>query len=98
MAVVLGRRVVVVVDVRADAVHQRGEQRVEPLGASEHARRGRSGERTERAQRDVDRFVAGAAERAADVVDQRAQRFVVHVVRNGFEAALDEPGGKRPGL
>ena len=31
VAVVLGRRVVVVLDVRADAVHQRGVKRIEPL-------------------------------------------------------------------
>ncbi len=51
MGVVLRRRVVVVVDVRADAVHQRRVQRIEPLHPSQHAGRRRTRERRQRPQR-----------------------------------------------
>ena len=49
--VVLRRGVVEIVDVRTDAVHQRGVQRVETFRAPEHRGGGGTGVRAERAER-----------------------------------------------
>ena len=97
MDVVLRQRVVVLVHVRADAVQERGVQRVEALRAAEHARVALARERGERCDRDVERGLDAAAERAAEIVDDRALRFVLHVARDRVERAVDDIGRERLG-
>jgi hypothetical protein len=62
---ILGQSVVVLVDVRADAVHQRRVQRVETLGAAEHAGRGVAGIGRHGSNRGIECRLDAAAERAA---------------------------------
>ena len=92
--VILGRGVVVIVYVRADAVEQRGVQRVQPLRAAQHVGNLRAGERGHGPERDFHRGLARAAYRAADVVEQRAMRLVPHVLRDALEPAGDDVRGK----
>ena len=69
--IILRRGVVVIVDMGADAVHQRGVQRIDAFGASENAC-GRAGRRTART-RTWRLFTAGvgaATERASHVVQK----------------------------
>ena len=92
--VVARQRVVEVLDVRRDAVQQRGVQRVRPLRPAEHGRVGRAEHRAERVDRDVDRRVWRATERAPDDVDQRAPSLVHHVGRDVIRPAGGEPAGE----
>jgi hypothetical protein len=84
------------VHVRADAVQERGVERVEALGAAEHAGAALARKRRERSNRDVERGLDAAAERAAQVVHERACRLAPHVVRDRVERAVDDVG--REGL
>ena len=92
--VVARQRVVEVLDVRRDAVQQRGVQRVRALRPAEHGRVGRAEHRAERVDRDVDRRVWRATERAPDDVDQRAPSLVHHVGRDVIRPAGGEPAGE----
>jgi len=96
MNVVLRQRVVVLVHVRADAVQQRRVQRVEALGAAEHAGVSLSRERREGRDRNVQRRLDAAAERASQVVHERTRRLVLHVAWDRVERAVDDIG--REGL
>ena len=66
MHVVFRRSVVEIVDMRADAVHQRRVQRIEAFGASQNACGGRAGVRAEGADGDIDGFIVAASEGAAE--------------------------------
>ena len=85
MTVVLWRGVVVVVDVRADAVQQRGVQRVDSFRAAEHARSRFAGVGTEGTQRDVHGRVRSSTDGTAHVVHDRAARLVANVGGDIFE-------------
>src|SRR5688572_31896542 len=68
-------RVVEIEHVRAHAVHERRVQAVEALAAADYARLRRAREGRQGCERAVDRFVMRPAERAAHVVNQRADRL-----------------------
>ena len=69
--VVLRRGVVVIVDVRADSVHQRSVQRIGALGTAQNIRDGRTEKWGERAHCNVYCSVGTAAECAAGVIHDR---------------------------
>ncbi len=87
MAVVFRRRVVVVVHVRADAVHERRVQRIEPVGSPKNAggRRARIGPK--RPNGDVHGGMEAPPDGAPDVVHDRPSRLMTHIVGNVLEAA-----------
>jgi len=66
-------------------------------GPADKRRPRRSGVRRERGERALDRLLAAAAERAAQVVEQRALRLMPHALRKVARARVDdearEPGG-----
>ena len=98
MAVVLRRRVVVVLDVRADAVHQRRMQRIEPLDPADDARGPLARERTQRANRGRDSGMRAATNRATDDVDDGSLGFVADVSRDVLPPVRDDVGGKGLGF
>ena len=94
MAVVARRRVVVVVDVRADAVDERREQRIDALTPRDGLRIRRTGKLLERAKRDVDGRMCAAANRTSNDVDDGTQRFMTHIGRNVVESLRNQPFGE----
>src|SRR6188472_1397317 len=97
MDVVLRQSVVVFVDVGADAVQERRMQRVEALAAAEHACVALARERAQRSDRDVERGLDAPAERAAEIIDDRALRLDAHVAWNAIEGAADDIRRQRLG-
>ena len=83
--------VVEVEHVGAQAVEQRRMQRIDPFRAAQHRRPGFSHEGSQGLQRDVHRFVARAAHRAAHPVEQRARGFAAHGVGDGAKLRLTDP-------
>src|SRR5262245_57594282 len=94
MAVVPWRRVVVIVDVRTDAVDERGQKRIQAFAPSQRLRRRGPGKRPERPQRDVDGWMRAAANRTADDVDDGAERLVTNIGWHVLEPLRDQPGGE----
>src|SRR4029450_7943570 len=92
MTVVFRRPVVVVVNMRADAVHQRRMKWIQTLTAAEHAGCCRPRVRTQRLNRQINCRVETAANRAADVIDEGAPGFVPDVRGNVFEATIADVG------
>ena len=88
MDVILRQRVVIIVHVRADAVQQRDEQRIEALPAAEYARRCCPGVGAQRRDGHNHRRVLRPAQRAADNVDNRSLRLVAHVLWDAIETAV----------
>ena len=72
-------------------------QRVEALGAAEHASSRVAGVGRERLNRDVERGLDAAAERAAQIVDDGALRFIADVAWDGFVGAVRDVLGERFG-
>ena len=70
--------VVVIEDVRADAVHQGRVQHVQLFLAPEHRRLAGPRKRRQRRNRDIHGFVPRAADRAARPIQQRALRFLAN--------------------
>jgi hypothetical protein len=85
------------VHVRADAVQERRVQRVEALGAAQHTGRCVARERGQRLDGHVERRFHGAAERATQIVEDGALRFVAHVARNRLVSAVRDVFGERCG-
>ena len=83
MDVVLGRRVVVLVDVRADTVEKRRMQRIEGFAPAEHACSGFARERCERLDGDIERGFDAAAHGATEVIQYGALRFPPDIFGNG---------------
>ena len=90
-------RVVEVEHVRADAVHQRRVQDVQPLAAAEHRGLRGSRERRERGDRRIERLVTRAADRAAHPVEQRALRFLPDRLGKIVVAHRQDVAGERSG-
>ena len=70
--------IVVVQNMRADAVDQSGVQDIEPLLSSEDARLCGPRKRCERRHRNVDGFMMRTANRASNPVEQGARRFLAN--------------------
>src|SRR5262245_54411405 len=68
--------IVIVENVRADAIDQRCIQNIEPFFSAKNAGLWGPGKRRHGGKRDVYRFVTRAAERAAHPIQQRACRFL----------------------
>ena len=90
-------RVVEVEDVRADAVEQGGAEDVDAFAAAEDAGLGRAAERTERANRDIDRLVAGRTHGASEPVEERAHRVCANRRRQVTGFRGDDVAGERAG-
>ena len=90
VAVVLRRRVVVVVDVRADAVQQRRVQRIDPFDAPEDGCDRLAGVRPEGAQRDVHGRMRSPTDGAAHVVHDGPARLVAHVHGDVFQLIVND--------
>ena len=93
MHVVLRRGVVIVEDVRTDAVHQCRMQRIEFFGSREDARGRLARIRAERTNRSIHGVVAAAANRTADVVQDRAPGFVAHIRGNAVRFSSKDVRG-----
>ena len=87
-------RVVVIEDVRGDAVHQGRVQNVHALLAAEDGGLRRAGKRRERADGDVHGFVPRPSHRAADPVQQSPRCFLIDRVGNVFRFRRDNVFGK----
>jgi hypothetical protein len=73
-------------------------ERVETLGASDDARGGRAGVGAEGPDRDVDRLIVAASERAAEIVDDGPPRLMAYIFGNGFNAIGDNSRSQGCGL
>ena len=98
MNVVLRRRVVVVIDVRADAVHQRGVERVQTLRSAENPRSRLAGKRPQRANGNVYGWMEAATDGAPHIVDEGSPCLVADIFGNLVELAGNDILGERFGL
>ena len=87
MDIILRQCVVIIVDVTANTIENRGEKRIEAFAAAEDAGGRRAAIRSQRLYRDVHRRVVGAAERTTDDIEHCALGFMMNILRNRIEAA-----------
>src|SRR6185312_7458148 len=95
MNVILRGRVVEIVDVRADSVHQRRVQRVHPLAASQNVRGGLAGIRSQSLDGTIYRRIDAAAQRASDVIYDGPASLVTNVLRDALDPVGDYVRGER---
>src|SRR5512142_1838540 len=98
MDVVLRRRVVEIVDVRADPIHQRSVQRVHALAASQNAGGGLAGIWAQSLDGAIHGRIDAAAQRASNVIDDRPAGFVAHVLGDAFNPACHDIRCERLGF
>ena len=98
MNIVLRCRVVIIVDVRADTVHQRRMQGIQPLGTSQHSRGWLTGKWPQRTDGNVEGRMKAATNGAPEIVDESSSRFVLDIAGNLAKPAGDHVLGKRFGF
>ena len=86
--IVLGHRVIVFEDMRADAIDQRRMQRIHSFRPGQKAGRGLPEIRLESLERSLDCRLLASSNRTADVIEQSAARLMPHIFGNILQATV----------